>query len=360
MRIPLPAPLKHNVGQRATQFLIHQLYPLLDSTPQQEGQPFPQPYPMQPHHDSRQIGWTHYGVMIPDLVAPHRFFSIMSILGSPGALAFDTDHARVTSPRRNAAVVSGTAATHPHLFRSYAMDRDCDLRSDGSLIQFGSDLTLSGSYPDYHVSAHYADFELEIDIHNTDKVSWFVKTPIYDHLSLLSTYSGFITWQGQRQAISGLCTFEYAACISPYLLRDQPLPPALKIPLDFFTYQIINLDERTQLLLNETRINGVKAVSKAYLRGLDDYSHSYDAVFEVLTEQATPAIAPDGVSMTLPHTFRWTIYHRDQVILTLDGTVDTPFTYGLGSGYVGGYAYNGLHHDQPIAGRGYIEYIDRR
>ena len=360
MQIQKKLNLKDKVTQSATGFLINRVYPLLDGTQKQEGQPFIQPYPMVPYIDSHRIGWTHYGVMIPDLAAPHQFFSIMSIVGAAGALAFDTDHALASSPRRSAALVSGTAATHPNLFRSYSIDHDCDMRADGSVIQFGQDLKITGRYPDYHVSASYADFELEIDIHNTDKVSWFVKSPVYDHLSLLSTYSGFLTWQGERQEISGLCTFEYAASASPYLLKDKPLSSELKIPLDFFTYQIINLDERTQILLNDTRINGVKAVSKAFLRSLDDYNQSYVADFEVLTYQSELAIAPDGVTMKLPQTFAWKVYDQDQLIFVIHAEVDTPFTYGLGSGYVGGYVYSGQYNDQPISGRGYIEYIDRR
>jgi len=352
--------MKHKITQSVTQFFINKIYPILDGTLQQEGMPFLQTYPMIPHVDSRQIGWTHYGVMIPDLAEPHHFFSIMSIIGAPGALAFDTDHALADSPRRSAALVTGTAATHPNLFRSYSIDHDCDMRADGSLIQFGQDLKITGSYPDYHVSASYADFELEMDIHNTDKVSWFIKSAVYDHLSLLSTYSGHLKWQGESQAISGLCTFEYAASLSPYLLKDKPLNDTLKIPLDFFTYQIINFDERTQLLLNCTRINGIKAISKAFLRSLDHYNKSYDADFEVLTYQDELAIAPDGVIMKLPKTFAWKVYEQEKVISVIHAEVDTAFTYGLGSGYVGGYTYSGRHNDKSISGRGYIEYIDRR
>ncbi len=351
---------RKKLTQSATQFAINHLYPLVDKTPEQEGKPFIQPYPMVPYIDSKRIGVVHYGVMIPDLAPPHRFFSIMSVIGTPGLLAFDTDHALVDRPRRNATVVTGTAATHPNLFRGYSVDRECEMRADGSLIRFGKDLTITGSYPHYHVSANYAGFELEIDIHNTDKVTWFVKTPVYDHLSILSTYSGFLTWQGERQAISGLCTFEYAASISPHLLKDKPLTNAQKIPVDFFTYQIINLDQDTQILFNQTQINGVTALSQAFLRGLDSYNQTYQAEFEVLTYQPELAIAPDGVKMKLPKTFTWKVFDQDKVIFTIHGEVDTGFTYGLGSGYVGAYAYSGQRNGQPISGRGYIEYIDRR
>jgi len=344
-----------------TKRFIQHIYPCLDGTPAQDGQAFPKDYALKPYHQSKRVGWSHYGVMIPDLAAPHQFFSIMSIIGSSGALAFDTDHVLTDSPRRSATSVLGTAATHPQQFRGYSIARDCQFAEDGSQLQFGQDLIITGRYPHYQVIARAADFELQIAITNTDKVSWFVKTPIYDHISLLSTYQGHVTYQGETQQISGLCTFEHAACISPYLLRDRPIATPFKIPLDFFTYQIINLDDQTQLLLNDTRLNDVKIVSKAFLRGLQQYNQSYDAVFEVLSYQAQPARSPDGILMRLPQTFQWVITDaQGQVILTLHGTVDTPLTYGLGSGYVGGYRYQGQHAGQAIQGRGYIEYIDRR
>lgn len=345
----------------AIKLLINYAYPWLDGTPLQDGQAFPTSYPLKPYYQARHIGWTHYGVMIPDLPAPHQFFSIMSVIGTPGALAFDVDHALKDTPRQNATAFMGTAATHPQQFQGYAIARDCQFSEDGSHIQFGNTIIMTGQYPDYHVLAREQNFELDIQITNTDKVSWFVKTPVYDHLSLLSTYQGTVSHQGKTQHITGLCTFEYAACISPYLLRDKPIAPHFKVPLDFFTYQIINLDDHTQLLLNDTRLNNVKIVSKAFLRSLNQYNHSYAAEFEVLSYQEQPAIAPDGVPMRLPQSFRWRIRDtQGHTIFIINGTVDTPFTYGLGTGYVGAYHYEGTYQDKIIQGRGYIEYIDRR
>lgn len=342
------------------QAIFNHLYPMIDGTVAQEGQPLPRDYAFVPHHRAKHLGWSHYGVMIPALPAPHQFFSLMSIIGSSGALAFDTDHALHDSPRRNATLVTGTAATHPAHFQGYSMARDCQFADDGSHIQFGQTVILTGQYPCYQLKVCATDFELAIEINNTDKVTWFVKLPIYDHLSVLSTYRGQATYRGQTQQISGLCTFEHAACVSPYLLHDRPLANHLKIPVDFFTYHIINLDERTQLLLNDTRVYDAKIVSKAFVRGLGQYNHSYRADFEVLQYQAVDAIAPDGVHMRLPQVFRWVIYEQDRIVAVINGEVDTPMTYGLGSGYVGGYTYSGQYQHRAISGRGYIEYIDRR
>lgn len=334
---------------------------IVDGSDRQQGRPFSTPAMLVPHIRSRFYGWTHYGVMIPDLPEPHRFFSIMSIIGTPGALAFDNDHALVDRPRGNATVVCGTAATHPAHFGGYSIARDCDMAEDGSRIRFGQQVEITGRYPDYRIRAGWDGFALDIALTCTDKVSWFVKNPLYDHLSLLSHYQGVVRLGEETQDIAGACTFEYAACPSPYLLRERPLPERLKAPVDFFTYQIINFPDGEQLLLVQVMLAGRTLITAAYLRSPGEYSRTLrDTTFEVLTYQSEPAMSPDGKLMRLPRTFRWQAREAGQVVLDLTGTVDTPMTYGLGSGYVGGYHYTGMRRGEPVSGPGYIEYIDRR
>ena len=340
---------------------LRRIIALIDGADAEQGQPFRSPGMMVPHTDSRFYGWTHYGVMIPDLPAPHRFFSIMSIIGTPGALAFDTDHALVDSPRRNATVVSGTAATHPGHFSGYSIPRDCEMAADGSHIRFGQEVEITGGFPDYQVQARYGGFELDLTIHNSDKVSWFMKSPIYDHLSLLSQYRGTLRLGEESHDIAGLCTFEYAACVSPHRLYDRPIPAALKLRLDFFTYQIINFPDGVQLLLTQAMVFGRPLITAAYLRSLDTCSRTlHDTSFEVLEYQTDPACAPDGTLMWLPRVFRWQIRDEGRMLLDFTGTVDTTMTYGLGCGYVGAYHYQGWREGAAISGPGYIEYIDRR
>lgn len=48
-----------------------------------------------PHVGGHRYGWTHYGVTIPNLPEPHRYFSIMVIAGLPGGAGFDNDEAVV-------------------------------------------------------------------------------------------------------------------------------------------------------------------------------------------------------------------------------------------------------------------------
>lgn len=341
--------------------LFHRTLLRLDGAARASSLPFDRPDMMVPHLDSKFYGWTHYGVMIPDLPEPHRFFSIMSIIGTPGALAFDTDHALRDIPRRNATVVSGTAATHPAWFGSYSVDRECRMTPDGSRVCFGQEVEIIGRYPEYRVRAHWEGFDAEFTVRNTDTVSWFVKNPVYEHFSLLSQYEGEFTAQGRTISAAGMCTFEYGACISPYNSLREPLPPALKVPLDFFSYSILNIDSETQLLLSDVRLKGLPVQLGMHERRLDGSSAMFpDLELTVLEYAAEPAIAPDGVRMRLPSRLLWRVRDKGRVVLELHATVDTPLTYGLGSGYVGGYRAEGEYRGKPVRCRGYLEYVDRR
>ncbi|HNA99916.1 MAG TPA: hypothetical protein PLC19_10615, partial [Marmoricola sp.] len=51
-----------------------------------------------PPHGGRS-SWVHYGVMVPNLPAPHNSFGIMSIIGTPGVEVFANDQAITTNPR---------------------------------------------------------------------------------------------------------------------------------------------------------------------------------------------------------------------------------------------------------------------
>jgi hypothetical protein len=310
-----------------------------------------------PHARSRRHAWTHYGVMIPDLPEPHRFLACTSLIGATGSLIFDTDHARVDSPRQTATLVNGTAATAPGFFGAYSIGRDMELADDGTLVRFGKDLELSGRHPAFRLRGSREGFAFDLDIACSDAVTFFLRGPIWEHLSILARYEGRIATGATHLDVSGTCTFEYGACaVGPHLLADVPLPPSLKIAGDFFTYQVVALAPGRQLLLTRVCVAGSAVLRAAYIRGSDGESRRlvHGVGFEVLEYAEHPAIAPDGRRMRLPLRFRWTAPG-----LWLTGEVDTPMLYGLGSGYVGGYAYAGELDGEQIAGRAYIEYVDR-
>lgn len=327
-----------------------------------DGAAFDQPDLMRPHADSKRFGWTHFGIMIPDLPDPHRFFSVMSLIGATGSLAFDNDEALAARPRKNAAVVAGTAASHPAHFGNHAIGRDFVSHPDGSLLRFGDELTLTGTYPKYQLTGRLNGVDVSLELRNTDKVSWFFRTPVYKHLSLLTEYRGTFGHLGVDIEVEGLCAFEYGACPSPYLLRSKPLPASLKAPLDHFVYHIINVDDDNQVLLSQYSIGGTPLMTTALHRSRTSYGTRFaDVRFEVTAVREIPEPTPYGTPMPLPRSTHFVV--RDDsgaVWLDLHTDMDTPFTYGLGTGFVSGFAYTATWQGRDVTGRGYVEYIDRR
>jgi hypothetical protein len=294
--------------------------------------------------------------MIPDLPEPHRFFACMSLLGVTGARMFDTDHALVDAPLATATLVNGTAATAPGYFRAYSIPRDCKLEDDGPLVRFGDDLTITGSYPSLQVSgARDEGFAFDLALECTRAVTYFARGPIWEHLSVLQHYDGTITWQGDEMAVSGAGTFEWARSAGVHGLVSRPL--RRKVAADGFAYAVIDLTRDRQLLLSHFGAFRDHVLDAAYIRSVDGEAKRlvHGVRFEVVDHRPETAVAPDGREMRLPHRIGWT-----GPSLSVVATVDTPMLYGLGSGYVGGFTYEGELDGEPIAGQGYLEYIDRR
>ncbi|MBM7461148.1 DUF6670 family protein [Rhodococcus coprophilus] len=352
----------HRAASTVVQRLLRSALRIVDSAESSDGQPFSEPEILLPHMRSRRVGWTHYGVMIPDLPEPHRFFSMMSLVGATGSLAFDNDQALAASPRHNASLVAGTAASYPGHFGNYAFDDTFVAAPDGSALRFGDDLTLTGGYPHFRLEGRLGDVEITLRLTNTDKVSWFFRNPVYKHFGLLTEYAGAITHGGSTVDVEGLCSFEYGACPSPYLVRDAPLPASFKAPLDYFVYQIVNLDADNQILLSRYSIGGTPLMTTALHRSRDRYGTRFEDVsFEVLALRDAPEPTPYGIPMDVPSETRFLVAGADgRPWLDLHATMDTNFTFGLGSGFVTGFVYTAIWRGAEISGRGYFEFIDRR
>jgi len=352
----------HPLAARALRTGLASARRVFDTADRSDGKPFSEPDILRPHVDSRRFGWVHYGVMIPDLPEPHRFFSMMSLIGATGSLAFDNDDALVAPPRRNASVVAGTAASHPAHVGNYAIGDDFVSSPDGSLVRFGDDLTLTGRYPHYELVGRLGEVDVALTLTNTGTVSWFFRSPVYKHFGLLTEYAGTFTHGRTSVSTEGLCSFEYGAMPSPYLARSTPLPPAAKAPLDQFVYQIVDLDPDTQILLSRYGIGGAPFMTTAILRTREGAGRRFaDVDFEVLEVRPDPEPTPYGVPMPVPQRTRFLV--RDdsgRPWLDLEADMDTPFTYGLGTGFVTGFAFSATWRGETISGRGYCEYIDRR
>lgn len=179
--------------------------------------------------------WVHYGVMVPGLPEPHRAFGVMAIVGTPGVALFANDDRITTGPRDTAYLVSATSSMRSTPFHTYSIARDCEFGDRRR--RFGDDLVIDGALPRLRVTRRHPDVDAELELEATRSVTRFVALPgVYTHWSVLCTYRGTV---GGTE-VGGLCTFEYARGVW-----------AANLPATFFTYQVLNVDATTQLLLTE-------------------------------------------------------------------------------------------------------------
>lgn len=247
------------------------------------------------------------------------------------------------------------------LLKAYDIPTACELTEDNKTIRLADDICITGQFPHFRIQGNYLDLDYDLNLDVSDHVSWFLKNPVYDHFSLLAKFDGELKYQKKTQKVADLCTYEYARSFGLHTLKpDTLIPFQHKIPLDFFTYQIINLDEKTQFLLTKADINGKSATYTLHIRHTDHPAEVYtDVIFSVTKHQARPQYAPSGHTMTVPDTFTWQAKDTEgNIILELNATVDSPYDYGHGKGYVSHYKFIGTYQNQLIQGRGYMEYID--
>lgn len=310
---------------------------------------------------SRWFNWAHYGVMVPNLPEPHRYFGVMAIVGTPEVAVFANDWAIETTPRDATTVVSSTAAMSGGQFLHYATSRDCDFAADGSRLRFGDDLLIEARYPDFTVRRTHPEAGVDLTLRATGGISRFFDIRgVYRHWSLLCEYEGIVSHAGDGQAVSGLCTLEYARGAGPHSLLPPRWASRAKLPARLFTYHVVNLDEDTQVLLSHvTGPGGVPLLRTAYLRTRagDSVGYTTGCTFAVLRNADRPQRTPDGHEMTLPAAFRWRLRDGGEELLTLDCTA-ADWTYGLGGGYVGSFRYDGRFRGRAVTGLGYAEYVD--
>ncbi len=308
-----------------------------------------------PHTTSRRWAWTHYGIFLPDLPEPYRFANVMTLIGATGSVVFDDDTLAASDARLTTTLLSSTAYAEQRHHRGYDAVADCDFSDDGGVLRWGEDLRIVRSPEAVVVEGTYAGFAISIELAPTDTVSWFVRAPYYDHLSLLAPYTATIRDERGTTTVEGLGTVEYARCLSPQAFSRRPLPMSLKLPVDLFTYQILNLDPDTQLLLTDVQALGTTACRLAHLRHRDGRAEVYDDVrFEVTGwDERTD---PHGRAMRVPNRLRWDV----PGLVTFEAEVDAPYRFGHGRGYVSAYTYAGAWRDREITGSGYLEWVDCR
>jgi hypothetical protein len=292
----------------------------------------------------------HYGVMIPNLPEPHRFLDVVAIIGQPRIPIWRNEHLIRTTAKDTVSLLTATGSMTSGQLVGYSVSQDCEFSPGGSQLRFGDRLVISGSYPDFAVRIDHPEVPVALQLTATDKVTQFARLigGRYDHWSLLGRYAGEIA----GTAVTGLCTLEYAR------------GGALRLPLRSFTYQVLNVDDRTQVLMGQVLgPAGLPVQQAVYVRSLDGYSRTYPrgCRFTVSAYEDRPRPTPDGREMLLPREFSWRASASDGAeLIHVNGTTCGDFTYGMAAGFAGSYRYEGRLRGSPIEGLGYLEYIDGR
>lgn len=294
----------------------------------------------------------HQGLMIPNLPAPLHYLNFLSIIGQPNAPMLRNPAAIKTVPLDTATLISSIS---PHMvghFHSYSVQHECAFQA-GS-FQFGDREKLTGNFPQFRIQREDAELSFDLTIYTQPIISHFTKLRLglFEHWSLLCECQGQVRYQNQNFDIQQMGSFEYARAIQvPYL------------PLNFFTYQIINLSQHRQLLLAHIRNNFNQIVqSRLYLRDMTKgTSEMFDTDVYFKIHRVYPkVITPNQQEMYLPREFAWSWQQGERKILVYAQSRGD-FKFGLAAGYVGSFKYQVNIDGQEEEGEsGYCEYIDCR
>ena len=323
----------------------------------------PKEYNLDAHVFTKQFASTHYGVMIPDLPEPYRYLSHASVIGDIGAKVTHTPKSiSGLEPENIATFVHSTACSDPaEAYRIYNIKEEIKFSRDPFRIDYSQDSSLVEEEGRFHLTSALGDLEVDLWLTPTPAMTWFAYSIFYQHFSVMMQYQGHIKQKGKRIEVSGLCTLEHWKAVASSMLPHPIKPSSAIVPLDTFSYQVINLDEDSQLVLAYIGFAGQPAYTAVSYRHVDGTSIQYEnAHFQVVALKTDSLITPDGHVMEVPQSFRWIVHHGNEKVLDILGVVDTPYCFGLAAGYVSSYQWSGVWKGQESKGRGYLEYIDRR
>ncbi|NHA01089.1 hypothetical protein G5V59_17655 [Nocardioides sp. W3-2-3] len=209
------------------------------------GTPFDDEDGLVPHTQRRGASWSHNGLMLPDLPEPLRFLSVTTVVGGAGVRISDLATPSPGDGPRDRAIL-GVATAVSGFAGDHALSRDCESAPDGSRWRFGADLLLTGTYPSFRVHAAGDGLSVDLAVTASRVVTWFVDLPGYRHLSLLARYRGTIEHAGTPYDVAGLGCYEYACAPGLHLLTGRTVPRGLRLSMDFFTYQVLDIGEGAQ------------------------------------------------------------------------------------------------------------------
>lgn len=310
------------------------------------------PYKLDYHGPKGRFKIIHQGLMIPGLPAPLHYFNFLTIIGQPNVPMLRNEFAIKTHALDTVSLITSVS---PHMvghFQGYSIEEDCQINKNH--FSFGNKEQLIGTFPHFKLTRNDSELAFDLNIETKPVISHFTKLKLglFDHWSLLCHCRGEIIYKEQAFQIDQLGSFEFARAINiPYL------------PLNFFTYQIINLENQKQLLLAHIRNSFNQIVqSRMYLRDLKTgQSEMYDQAVDFKLHRVYPKVTtPNGQEMYLPRAFEWSLKQgKRKIQVKAESRGD--FKFGLAAGYVGSFSYTvSIDEHQERGSSGYCEYIDCR
>lgn len=291
-------------------------------------------------------------IIIPHLPAPLHYFSLRVIIGQPNIPVFRNPARIQTTALDTVTLVSSVS---PHMqghLQTYSIEQDCVLKNQ--YFQFGEHVYLNGQFPNFHL--YQDDPELSVDLKMTaiPLISYFSKLRLglYQHWSVPAQCQGQIKFKGEVFQIDQLASFDYLRAIHlPYL------------PICFYSYQVIHLEDQRQLLLLHVRnqFNQVMQ-SKIFVRDvLQNKSYCFETHVHFIVQRLYPKVqTPNHHEMYLPREFGWQARDAEHSI-KVSAQSRGDFKFGVGAGYVGSFNYQVELDQQLYEGHaGYCEYIDCR
>jgi hypothetical protein len=138
-------------------------------------------------------GIVHYGIMVPNLPDPFRFFDAIVILGTARAPIFGKRSLAAGDPDDSAWILTGSAVT-ANGFEQYSIADQCDVSDDGTHLRFDDQLAIDRTISEITLSASRPETSVQLTLNPTSAVSHFAHIPgVYDHWSVLCQAEGTFT-----------------------------------------------------------------------------------------------------------------------------------------------------------------------
>lgn len=293
----------------------------------------------------------YQGLILPNLPSPLHYINFISLIGQARVPILYNKNILKRKALDTASVFVSSSPHQASQLNSYSIQQQCHFDRG---FKFDEIDEIQGNFPNFIFQRKDANLSVDMKVHTLNVLSHYtpLKWGVFEHWSLLCWCEGRITLQNQCYEIQGMGSFEYA--------RSAHLP---YMPVCFFTHQVLNLDEQTQILLTQARNQWNQIVySRLDIRSLNGHVENHKEQVEFQIQRLYPkVITPNSKEMYLPREFFWQIYRDGKVYFEVKAQSRGDYKFGVGSGFVGSFSYVAYWNQQIFYGEsGYIEYIDMR